>query len=474
MQMRKLLALAGAIALASAASAQSQTWSPDPWIADLAQMRAAMESKYANLEWLREEREVPLDAMFDRVAARLRTARSDAEARAVFDRLVQRIGDGHVAIEWPRGPALSQPAAPPTAPAPTDICRAMGYEARQASGAYLDRLTGYRALPDDGILPAGLVPVEGRTVGVVRIGYFDPRGSLALCRGALAALKIPADAPCDDACRDKVLTWTFHRFTAVLEERARELEAAGAVALLVDITGNGGGSDWTEAAARIVSPRPLKSAPVGFVRGAHWAKQWSDLATTLRDAARSAKPADRSRLLAWAAQADKARADATCTDCPRIGRAGFATGLVGDARAADFEGKPWAVHVFNVAQFPYHDSVWKRPLMVLVDNETWSAAEQFGAMLQDNRAAVIVGARTGGAGCGYTWGGTPTTLANSRAVLKLPDCVRYRADGSNEVSGVVPDVLTGVRNSDGAARKARMTEAALPAALREAEARLKR
>lgn len=56
--------------------------------------------------------------------------------------------------------------------------------------------------------------------------------------------------------------------------------------------------------------------------------------------------------------------------------------------------------------------------------ETWSAAE-FAAVLQDNKAAVIFGARTGGTGCGHTDGGTPTTLKNSGAVPKLPDCVRF-------------------------------------------------
>jgi len=77
----------------------------------------------------------------------------------------------------------------------------------------------------------------------------------------------------------------------------------------------------------------------------------------------------------------------------------------------------------------------------LVDRETWSAAEYFAALLQDNQAATVVGELTGGAGCGYTDGGIPTKLKNSGARLKMPDCVRFRADGSNEVNGITPDVL---------------------------------
>ena len=91
-------------------------------------------------------------------------------------------------------------------------------------------------------------------------------------------------------------------------------------------------------------------------------------------------------------------------------------------------------------------------------------------MLQDNRAAVILGARTGGAGCGHTYGGTPTVLANSKAVLELPDCIRFRRDGSNEVRGVIPDDVVGLRAEDGKALKAELIGAALPDAVRRAVA----
>jgi C-terminal processing protease CtpA/Prc len=106
--------------------------------------------------------------------------------------------------------------------------------------------------------------------------------------------------------------------------------------------------------------------------------------------------------------------------------------------------------------------------MVLVDQETWSAAEEFAAILQDNRAAIVVGARTGGAGCGHTYGGTPTRLRNSGAILEVPDCVRFRADGSNEVRGIMPDVLVGWRHSDGLAYRASLLAPAVPRAIAEA------
>ena len=107
---------------------------------------------------------------------------------------------------------------------------------------------------------------------------------------------------------------------------------------------------------------------------------------------------------------------------------------------------------------------------MLVDQETWSAAEEFAAVLQDNKAAVILGARTGGAGCGYTYGGTPTTLNNSGAILKLPDCVRFRADGSNEVRGIIPDEVVALRADDGVYFRAELIAEKLSSAVAKAKA----
>lgn len=444
-------------------------------------MRAAVDTKYANIEWLRAEREVDLAALFGRAAAAIGNAGSDAQAMAVFDRLAQRFGDGHVGISWPSpGAASGSGPSTPSKPAPVTVesfCRERGYDAAQASAGLGPSLAGYVPIESGQLLPAGTVTAGGVRAGIVRIGVFQPQGFPSLCAQAVKSLSIPLEVPCDESCDNAIVTHAYRGLTGALEDRLTRLRAAGAEVLIVDVTGNGGGSEWTEAAARMVSRRRLTSARIGFVRGAHWEKQWRELGERLRGFAAKASAADRSRLLAWAAEADAARAEAarTCpqsggADCPWVGRAGYSTGLVGSIPADAFAGKEWEAYVFNPGQHRYRDGVWSGPVVVLTDQETWSAAEQFASLLQDNRAALIVGARTGGAGCGHTWGGTPTKLANSGAVLKLPDCVRFRADGSNEVRGIVPDFVLPWRANDGRAFRARMLAAALPEAAARAKA----
>lgn len=477
---RLMLTMIGALCLAagSAGSADPPAWSPGPWLQDLDQARAAIDAKYANLDWLRQERELDLDALFRRAADRLRGARSDEEARRIFDRLVQRIADGHVGIRWPRPPAPAvapSPVPTPRPQEPAELCRGLGYDAGQSSPGLAPALAGYRALTGDNVFPAGTIRVGERMVGVLRIGVFQPQGSPQACEEAVRSLQVPLDRPCEEACTDAILTAAYRRLTRDLADRLRQLREAGAAALLIDISGNGGGSEWAEAAARMVTSRRLVSERRGFVRGPHWAAQWRDLSARLRAAAATADPADRTRLLAWAAEAEAAQreAETPCPDpaagCTRIAVAGFATGLVGSAPAGSLAGRAWAPYVFSPAQYDYRDGAWSGPLIVLVDQETWSAAEEFAAVLQDNRAAIILGARTGGAGCGHTYGGTPTTLSNSGATLELPDCVRFRRDGSNEVRGILPDLVVPIRASDGNRFKAAMIEAQLPQALVQAE-----
>jgi hypothetical protein len=119
----------------------------------------------------------------------------------------------------------------------------------------------------------------------------------------------------------------------------------------------------------------------------------------------------------------------------------FAEGILPYARPGSFPGLNSRTVLFKAIRYAYKERVNRMPLLVAVDRNSWSAAEYFAAVLHDNRAARIVGELTGGAGCGYTNGGISTSLSNSGAVARMPDCVRLRADGSNEVAGITPDVL---------------------------------
>jgi hypothetical protein len=448
-------------------------WNPAPWLADLAQIRAAIDHDYPNRDWLTGEREVSLDLWFGRTAESIRGGRNDADARRALDKLIERFNDGHIALRWPVEGGGGDPASSTRPSTVATFCTALGYDAGKIMAGTASALPGYRPIGDGSPFAAGIVKSGETTVGIVRIGMFSPQGYPTLCKRAVATTHVAIDKACDATCEDRLHTEAYALMTRRLMTTVQRLRAAGAQVLMVDLSRNGGGSEWAEAAARIVSPIMLRSALIGVLPGEPWVRKWRTLAAKLRKDARGASPTDHATLLDLARQAD-ATADglAPCPDasCSRLARAGFASDLLAELPAGRFDGKTWGPQVFSPAQFPYRDGVWTGPVIVLVDNGTWSAAEQFTALLRDNAAAIVMGTRTGGAGCGHIDGATPITLARSKATLELPNCVRFRKDGANEVSGIVPDVPTGVRSNDGMAYAGRLTAARLPDAVVQAKA----
>jgi hypothetical protein len=282
-----------AVVLAAASSAAAaQSFDPKPWLDDLAQAKDAFATKYANLEWAQFDTEERLSDLFAQTETRVRRAGSDADARAAFDRLARRLGDGHVEFDWPEPPRATSAVASVSAP---DVCG--DYDTSRAAPPLAGAAVGYRALhtPQSDVFPAGLIAVGARRVGVVKIGMFGPHATPAYCHAATAALHIPEDKPCDDDCEDRIDHWASVRMTEDFAAQIRALKAAGADVLLVDIAGNGGGSQWAETAARTVTPLRISAEPVGFVRGPHWTKSLGALELKLREFARQA-PEDRAEL----------------------------------------------------------------------------------------------------------------------------------------------------------------------------------
>src|SRR5580658_6500911 len=82
------------VLMAPAVAFAMAPYDPKPWLEDLAQVRDALLTKYANLEWVVLEREVNLKLLFDDAKAHIESAGTEAEARAVFDTLARSLGDG--------------------------------------------------------------------------------------------------------------------------------------------------------------------------------------------------------------------------------------------------------------------------------------------------------------------------------------------------------------------------------------------
>src|ERR1700736_1495520 len=234
------------------AAATPPTFDPKPWLEDLEQVKESLATKYANLEWAVFEHEIDLMALFDETKARIESSSSEPEARASLYRLARKLRDGHVRFRWSVDHSSSVPNA---------SCKALGYDPRMQGQPVAALMPGYSPLANASAneFPAGLVQVAGHKVGVLKIGLFSALGYPELCTAAMVALKIRPNAPCNDECSDRIEAWAMDRMTSDLASQLNAIRAAGAEALLVDVAGNGGGTEWAEVAARTVTAARLKS-----------------------------------------------------------------------------------------------------------------------------------------------------------------------------------------------------------------------
>jgi hypothetical protein len=455
------------------AQAAPAAFDPKPWLADLEEARSAFSTRYAGLEWEVFGRDHDISATFATAHERILRAHDEWGARIAFERLVRRFGDRHVGISWPTPAGGNEPASKGFS------CESLGYTTSMQASPLVALLPGFKPmhLPADNVFPTGTLTRDGKTIGVIEIPLFSARGFPRLCETTVQELHLDRTHSCDSACDERVQVHADGLLTLELEAAIQAVRQAGASALIVDVAGNGGGTEWNGAASRMLTAVRLEAIRNYFMRGALWTRHFTSLEHDLKEAERKAHGDDRKLLAHFAQLVDERKKDAeTPCDaaplwrgehpaCVWLGDAFFTTGLLPSADPEALRAKPWASLVFNPMQYPYHEGVWRGPLIVVVDGGTGSAAEGFAAELQDNHAAVIVGAPTVGAGCGHTDERAPIKLTHTGALLDLPDCVRIRSNGLNLASGVQPNLLVGLRADDPPRRQAALLDQRLGEAL---------
>ncbi|HEV2802596.1 MAG TPA: S41 family peptidase [Pyrinomonadaceae bacterium] len=447
-------------------------------------MKREMADHYANLEWAIEHRGLDLKQLSERTETRLRQARTDAEAQAVIESFLGEFGDGHLYIEWARkggdtttGHADSRPAKQPA------LCERLGYRSQDATPRLVfSRLNNFREVKteDSRYFPTGVLSLPGgRNVGVIRIHLFSEYMFPDLCEKAVSEAGLTGESPCDEECDERIERAAANLLTAAFARQITSLKRSKIHALMVDITGNGGGTNWAEAAARTLTAKPLRSPRQAFIRHEHWTRQLKTRLTAVEADARQASPPHRDVLLRAAETLRQAMLE-TQHSCARESiwenrKPGcsliasmpplYPQSVLPYAKPGSLPEMPSSRYIFYPSRYAYDEGVYAGRLLVLVDRGTASSAEYFTALLRDNHATTVIGEPTVGAGCGYTNRGIPTVLKNSGAKVKIPDCVRLRADGSNEVEGITPDVLVPWRRNDSPYQKVKRVFDILPQTL---------
>jgi len=341
------------------------------WKADFQRIKDGLAQGYANLDWQVERRNFNLVRANEQIDTMLDKANSDVEAVVVLYRLVDACQDPHLRLlpgPPPSGAALlprqSLVGEPMQA---ADPCGAEHYADGKAATSLPYAKAGEWHPVAQAPFQAGLIG----DVGVLRIPAFGEDRYRSVCQSV---------AKSGMAARDVQLATRAElnrRLTAIIGE----LRAGGMTKLVIDVSGNGGGSEWSSEVAAMMSGGTLK-----------------------RTAPRLAAPTCDRRDI-WLKK----------PVCSIYGAPAEEETLQGTG-------------------------VWTGPLAILTDRRSASATEEFITWLKGNDRATIAGERTYGAGCGYVDGGSAIRLQAANLHVMMPNCSRYTRDGVNEIEGIAPNV----------------------------------
>lgn len=394
---RKLLLaiLALPVVLGAFAIKDRVTFDKAAWLQDYDSLKSGLEQSYANLQWSRSAKSVDLVALNKKTLAALEAAHNTAQARRVIVEFLQGFNDGHLHIEsgppkpvvaimnlWPkkRQPEIT------FAMSGGEACSAMGYNGKSK-------------------LDGEVIKSGNASYVYIRIPIFHETDYAWNCEGAWQRFRSATSRTCDDDCQYRFAIIAMTEISQDLANTATRL-SNGRSPVVIDLTGNGGGSEWSQYVAAALTKKALTPARVLGIRTEHWKEELGDSASVRCD-------------------------------------------MAGIWKDPAFQPSCW-----NVAMLPPDSSSihhiaqpYDGPLYALVDGRTASASEEFVALLKDAGAITVVGEKTLGAGCGYTNGGVTITLPHSGLVVDTPDCVRLRVDGSNEYAGITPDYVVKLGSS---------------------------
>lgn len=451
-----------AIACAQVADAQVAK-PPDrsEWLSDYELLKSELERSYSHLAWVASpESGMDLPALEDHAKQSLQTAETVDQAKATVLAFVAGFHDGHfesAPLPEPSGAPIEPP--PPTGMADANTaCAAYGYEARTSVVFSLpfESLLGFTLYSDGLIEPfrSGVFEADGMRLGIIRIPRFRAREYPALCRQLWSTLKLKGERIDSNAIARGIDSIWLES----LGLRLRRFRAEHVAALIVDIGGNGGGNDLGDWAVRAFTDKPIRSPRLLMASGSvaipYFDEQIQILQSALREGQNSKiteqalqqaiEMFDRRKQLASTADCSMSwvwqeRRRWGSQGCTRLVESGYASGTLDFAEPDTFEPRAARALYWSSIADPVRGS-WMGPVFVITDHGTGSSAEGFAASMHDSGIARTIGMRTWGDGCGFMDAGQPLLLPHLQLAFSIPNCVRLRADGTDEVAAVVPDI----------------------------------
>lgn len=416
------------------------------WLNDFSELKKFMASTYVNLDWMIESKRVDIQKLVSNTEAALQGADSDGEALAALKDFAAAFDDPHFKL-------VSQDGADGESGAKVlhsqmtgeEACSALGFENKLKDFLFpVGSSAGFEVLRSrNESFRYGTMDIDSdHSVGVVRISSFLETHYLPLCVRAWNQFRKKLSGPCDSSCQERfVIENVENGLLAEFNEVLTILKKKKISGLLLDVTGNGGGTDWEAGIARMITPMPLVCGARGFIRHPHHIKRLSSFKEeVLKELANPKLVGQKSMLRSKLVEIEGDLAEAA-KQCDRSSiwtdtQVALKCPLVVKRLVSDCSPDP---------AYQYPVGVYQGPVFLLANHRSSSATEDLLARHKDSNTALLIGERTNGAGCGYINGGVSLLLPHSKLKVRVPDCVRSLANGENEVGGIDPHIQMDMR-----------------------------
>lgn len=432
--------------LVSSVTAQSNESS---YVDDFNKLLEELNSGYANLSYTIKDKKFDFTECTRQTRLKLAKAKSKNEALQIFQNYLKKFDDEHLVLQKfsPKSHLTSQTSHQDET---SSVLEKLGFR-KEVNEFYIkyDSISNAEPLQINGNpFPMAIIKEKNNKLGIIRIEFFSHEFYWETAERIWNNYKDEERGICDFDCQDKFLFEIELELIDRFKQCINLFDLIDVDGLVLDISNNGGGTEIAYAFANIISEEHLKNPPFYITSHAHWMKNIKDDLKLIEHDLVNSEPSseiyeelksleEKALVLLDSLNVNRHPNNRINKLIKHEYRDNFSKTLLEYSKLTNLKSK----QILNTARFqPYEKVVFDKPIYIVQNENTASAAEGFSSLLQFNDSATINGEKSYGVGCGYTNGGIKVELQSINSLVKIPDCVRLRKDGENEKQGVIPDI----------------------------------
>ena len=429
------------------------------WLNDFEVLKQELTKGYANLKFAYDKEGIDLSYLNASTIVKLQNAKTKEDAQKIIIAFIKTFNDGHLKAKIFKTKQIIKDSdntintSKETNKTTLVTLKQMGFQKIKSKNRILyDSIKTYTAIKTSNLNPfkTAIIKSPKGNIGILKIESFGYWKYWNVAFNILNSNKSELQNN-----ESKLMQAIDNQLTTYLIEIINSMKREKISSLIIDVSSNGGGTEWCEEVARLFTAKDLKGIQSFFVKHNLWKSILENHIALINEDLKNPKlnPSLKLKL-----QNFKALVNGLLVEFQN----NYSLNAIwkkNDLTSLNLLHHPYASElpfeimkdtqfpllnskfILNTSRYiPFKTGLYNGPLFIVQDRYSGSATEQFSSLLQLNNVAKIIGEKSYGAGCGYNNGGIEIKLHHIELSVKMPDCVRLRKDGKNEIFGIIPDI----------------------------------